>query len=96
MECGIVLLAVVYRFHQRFVLKECSVLDLLGDTCKFLIHDAACAHVQVAHFGVTHLSVGKSDSHAASISFYKRALCHQLVDNRCVGLRNRVMLLDIA
>ena len=47
------------------VFEEFAVLDLFRDLGEVLIDDAARAHVEVADFGVAHLTVGQADGAAA-------------------------------
>ena len=85
-----VLLAVLNRLHQSRIFKEGSILNFLGNTGKLLIHDTACAHVEMSYLGISHLTLGKSDCHSAGISPHPRAFLHQLIHHRGLCLRDRI------
>ena len=89
---GIEPLALVDGAHQSRVLEEIAVLDCFCDSGQLLVYNAACAHVQMAYLRVTHLSVRKTYSKSAGLSFYVRALAHQLVHNRSFRFADSVML----
>ena len=57
-----------------------------------LVNPPACAHIHVAHLGVSHLSVRKSHKHAAGLSFYKGALTHKLIHDGGLTLADRIVL----
>ena len=60
MELAACLFDMADSVKELLILKECAVLDVLCDSGKLLINNAACAHVCVAHFAVAHLSVRKT------------------------------------
>ena len=74
---AVVLLSVLHSGQECLVLKEGAVLDGLGDAGELLVHNAAGAHVGVAHFAVAHLSVGQAHIQAGSAD-----LGHRLEANR--------------
>ena len=92
MQCGIVCFCILNSLYQLFILEEIAVLDCFCDSGQLLIYNAACAHVQMAYLRVTHLSVRKTYSKSAGLSFYVRALAHQLVHNRSFRFADSVML----
>ena len=77
------------------VCKEISVLDHLGDLGKILIDDTAGAHIHMAHLGVAHLTVGKTDCHSGSVSFNKRTLCHQFFHHGSLSHSHRICFFDV-
>ena len=91
-QCGIICFCIFNSLYQLFILEEIAVLDCFRDSGQLLIYNAACAHVQMAYLRVTHLSVRKTYSKSAGLSFYVRALAHQLVHNRSFCFADSVML----
>ena len=89
-QIGILHFTVVDRFEDLGILKEYSVLDLLGDPCKFLINDPAGAHIHVTDLGIAHLPVRESYRHTAGISLYKRNTLHKPADDRSICHGNSV------
>ena len=85
---GIIFLHILACRHKRFIFKEIPVLDGFRNLRQILVHDAACAHVQMSHLRISHLSVRKSYRHTAGISSHKRALSHQLIHDRRCRLSN--------
>ena len=59
---------------------------VFGDTGQLLVHDAACAHVQMSYLRVSHLALRKTYSQSACQTFYKGTLSHQLVHHRSICL----------
>ncbi len=90
MEGAAMLLYIFTCRKKRRVLKEIPILDCLCNLGKILIYDTTCAHVQMSHLGISHLPVRKPDCKAAGISFYERALGHQLVHDRSLALQNGI------
>ena len=95
MDCGIVLFCVLHSSKKRLVLEEISVLDLFCDSCKLLVYDTACAHIHMTNLGVTHLSVRKTYSKTAGITFYKRIIFHKSVHNRCLRLIYSISVMSV-
>ena len=94
MQGGVVDLAVVHSLQERGILEEISVLDGLGDPRQLLIHDAACADVQVAHLAVAHLAPGQAHVHAAGAQERVGAGVPQVHEvNRAVGQDGVIFLL---
>ena len=60
-ECAALSLAVFDSGNKCRVCEEVAVLDGLGNLNKHLINNSACADVCVANFGVTHLTVRKTN-----------------------------------
>ena len=92
MNRGIVVFCILHSRKKCLILEEIAVLDLFCDPCKLLVYDTACAHIHMTNLGVTHLSVRKTYSKSAGLSFYVRALAHQLVHNRSFRFADSVML----
>ena len=93
MQCTVILLAIFYSLQQRRILKKGSILNFLRDSGKLLINNAACSHIQMSHFRISHLSFRQSNRHTTCITLYKRTLCHQLVHNRGLGFCHGIVLL---
>ena len=76
MDSRIVFFCIFHCCKKCFILKEISIVDLFGDSGKFLIYDTSCTHIHMSDFGVAHLSVRKTYGKSAGISLHKRILCH--------------------
>ena len=87
-----VLLAVFHRGKEFRHLEEITVLDGLGDPGQFLVNNAACPHVKMAHLRVAHLAFRKSHCHPAGLALYKGALAHQLVHDRSPALAHSIVV----
>jgi hypothetical protein len=48
---------------QNRVTRQLTVLNRFVDPGKVLIDDAACAEIQMADFGISHLTIGETDIH---------------------------------
>ena len=81
---GIIFFGILHSCKKCFIFEEISVLNLFGDSGKLLVYDTACTHIHMTNLGVTHLTVRKTYSQSACITFYKRIFSHQLVHDRCV------------
>ena len=92
MKSGIILPAVLHRLQKFRNLKKIPVLDGFGNTGQLLVNHTAGTHIQMAHLGVTHLSLGKSHGHTAGIALHEGALAHELIHNRRPGLAHRIVL----
>lgn len=55
MELLVVILCSLHRFDQRRVVEKLPFADRFRNPGQILVHDAACADVQMADFGVAHL-----------------------------------------
>ena len=84
----------IHGMDQRGLLEELAILNILGDPGQFLIHDAACAHIQVAHFAIAHLAVRQAHVHAAGAQLRIRILGLQRVQMRRTLLINRIALMS--
>ena len=56
---------VVHYAQQFFVSEKFPVADFFRDLREILVYDAPRADVQMSHFGIAHLSVGKPYGHPA-------------------------------
>ena len=81
------------RASQYRVGKEGALFNFNVQTGQILIHDAARAEVDVAHFGVAHLAIRQTDFQAGSVNQGMRAFCPQCVHNGGFGAVNCVILL---
>ena len=84
--------AVLHALQQRRIPEEISVLNALGNARQFLVDDPSGTHVQMADFGIAHLSVRQSDRQSGGISLNKGTLLHQPVKIRCIRQSNRIVL----
>ena len=75
----------LHVLDQHRVLEHLAVADGLGDEGELLVHDAACAHVGVANFGVAHLAIGQADGHAGSVDGGHGIFCHQSIEMGLLG-----------
>ena len=94
MDGGIVVTRILHGCLKRFVFEEITVLDLLGDTGKLLIYDAAGTHVHMSDLGIAHLSIRKAYCKSAGISLYKRIILHERIDHRSICHVNSVCLMS--
>ena len=60
MQVGMILLTVIDRTQELFVLKEHSVLNVLSDQCEILVNDPSRSDIHMTNLGITHLPVRKS------------------------------------
>ena len=81
MKIGILFLTVIYCAKKVFILEENAILDVLCDKRKILVYDPSGSDIHMSYLGISHLSVRKSYCQSGSISFLKRTLRHELVDN---------------
>lgn len=70
---------VVHYAQQFFVSEKFPVADFFRDLREILVYDAPRADVQMSHFGIAHLSVGKPYGHPARAErrgwiFFSRAV----------------------
>ena len=86
MELAACLLDVLDSTLEFFVIEESAVLDVLCDSGKLLINDAACTHICVAYFAVAHLTVRKTYVKTGALEAGVRKLCHELVHKWCIGI----------
>ena len=61
MRCSWRCASALHGFEQQRLLEEFAGGDKLFDARDVHLHDAARAHVQVAHFAVAHLAFGQAD-----------------------------------
>ena len=88
------LLGGIQGMDQGRFLKKLAVLNILGDTGQFLIHDTASAHIQVAHFTIAHLAVRQTHVHAAGAQLGIGVLGLQRVQMRRALLIDRIALMS--
>ena len=84
MELAACLLYVADSVKEFFVIEESAILDVLCDSGKFLINNAACTHICVAYFAVAHLSVRKTYVKTGALEAGVWKLCHELVHEWCI------------
>ena len=75
---------------QRLVLEEAAVGDRVVDPRQVLLDDRPGAEVEVADLGVAHLPVRQADVAALGRELRVRIAVPELVEDRGVGLRDRV------
>ena len=91
-QLAVVLLDVLHCAEKCRVCKEIAVRDTLGDTSKFLINNATCAHIEMADFAVAHLTFGQTYRQTACVKRCCRIVGHQVMHIRtalhayCVSL----------
>ena len=88
------LLGGIQGMDQGRFLKKLAVLNILGDTGQFLIHDTASAHIQVAHFAIAHLAVRQTHVHAAGAQLGIGVLGLQCVQMWGTLLIDRIALMS--
>ena len=76
--------------QQHLVLEEAAVGDRVVDPGQVLLDDRAGAEVEVADLGVAHLAVGEADVAAAGRERRVRVALPERVEDRGVGLGDRV------
>ena len=86
MEAALVLFHVFNRLKERFVFKEAAVFNCLGHPGQILIHNPSGTDIQMPHFGVSHLSVRKTDGFPACLERCMRIFVPIAVKVRFVGL----------
>ena len=59
--------AALHRFEQQRLAEKFAAGDELVDARDVHVHDAARAHIQVAHFAIAHLPFGQADGWAGSV-----------------------------
>ena len=90
---GSAVLFAVFNCGKEFRhLEKVTVLDGLGNPGQFLVYNAACPHVKMAHLRVAHLSFRKSYCHSAGLALYKGALAHKLVHDRGPALAHSIVV----
>ncbi|CNU06327.1 Uncharacterised protein [Salmonella enterica subsp. enterica serovar Bovismorbificans] len=76
----------VYRIGQDWVSKESTFFNFNVQTRQVLINDAACAQVNVAHFGVAHLAVRQTHFQTGCVDQGMRTFCPQSIHHRGFGV----------
>ncbi len=80
------------QLHERRNSKELARLDRLRNPHDILRDDAAGAEIQMAHFTVADLSLGKSDGQAGRFEQRARRALPQFVPRRRIAELDRVAL----
>ncbi len=75
------------RFLQNRIFFQLAIRDRFVDASQILINNPASAEIQVADFGVAHLSFGQSDIEAARAQFSVGIFAIELIVKR--GLREK-------
>ena len=91
-----VVLRAVHRVIEFGIFEKFTVLDIFRDSRKFLVDDPARAHVEMADFAVSHLSVGKTDRKSARAQKRGRIFLHKRFDVGTAFHFNGVTLLFVA
>ena len=67
-RCSCAFAAALHRFEQQRLAEELAARDQLVDARDVHLHDAARAHIQVAHFAIAHLPFGQADEWAGGVN----------------------------
>ena len=92
MECRVVFLHMLDRLQESLILKEIPVLNGLGDPCQLLVHDPACADVQMPDLGIAHLAFRQPHIQPAGLQRRPRVFREYFIEMRFVRRFDRVAL----
>src|SRR4051794_14840681 len=81
-----------YLLRDRIPI-EFAFRDRLVDSGEVLINDSTGAEIQMAHFGISHLSARQSDIKSARTEFSAGIIAVELVMKRRPGEQGRVAVL---
>jgi len=95
MELGIILLPVLDEITPLLVLKEIAGGEPVVDALQFLNDDAPGAHIEVADFRRTLVTVGKTYSLAAAVEKTMGIAGADLIDNGRFGAINAIAVLAL-
>ena len=91
-QLAVMLLHLIHRLQQDFILKKVSILNRLGDSGQILIDDPSGSHIEMANLRIAHLPVRKADIKPAGLTLHKRILLHQPVHHGSLCQRNRIVV----
>ena len=79
MQGAVIIFSMIYGAQQYFILKKGAQPDFSGNSGQILIYYPTGAHIQVSHFGVSHLTLRQADSLAGTEKDCVRVFCQKAV-----------------
>lgn len=92
MQYRVVFFDMIEQRDEGGIGDEFVVADGFGDADQVGVDDRACADGHVAHLAVAHLSFGQTDASGAGVQERVRVGFPQVVEERCLGLGDGVVL----
>ena len=87
-----VLLGIFVGRNYFGILQDAAVGTGTVNFHQILIHDTACADIEVTHLGIPHLSVGQSHVLTRSLQLRHRIILGQIVHIRCRSVEDYITL----